>query len=475
MSLTKDGFTRLRLAEIKSQYDALFISALGPLNTNADSVIGQTLGIFSAALDDVWEALQDNYDSMYPATASGTALDGAVSYVGLSRLAASATAVTAAVYGVEGTVIPAGSVCRTSSASYSTTSEVVISRASALDVNIEVATLANSVSYQIVAGGISVTYTSDASATKAEIIAGLAALFATEDAFVATADGETLRLYSADGATPFALTVDAKLSITKRSSPAVFVAATTGANVVAVGALTAIESAIDGWNEVYNLVAGDTGRDVETDVELRARHATAISAVGSATLAAIRSRMLAEVDGVTGCQIYENRTNTTVDSLPPHSFETVVQGGSSQDIAEQLFATKPAGIETYGNVSVTVSDAQGDGQVTRFSRAVTKYGWVRVTVQALDTEETLPSTAATGIKNAVLAYANTNISIGDDVITQRFYGPIYSAVQGIGQLLVETAITDNETDIPAYGTANITIARAAQAKFDLTRITVNGL
>ena len=299
MSLTENGFERPRLPEIKTTYDGLFTDALGPLNTNPDAVIGQIIGIFSAALDDANEALQDVYDSMYPATATGTSLDGAVSYVGLSRLAATETIVTAAAYGTEGTVIPAGSAARTSTMLYFSTSDVVISRASALDVNIEVGTLTNSASYQIVAGGVSVTYVSDNSATATEILNGLAALF--PDQFIASVSNDVLRLRSSDGVTPFALTVDTKLTITRRSSPVVFRAETTGADVVPVGALTAIESAIAGWDELYNLAAGDTGRDVETDAELRARFAAAPNNIGSATVEAIRSRILSNVDGVTSC------------------------------------------------------------------------------------------------------------------------------------------------------------------------------
>lgn len=94
MALSSTGFSRARLADIKADYDARFTEALGPVNTEPDAVVGQLIGIFAAALDDVNEALQDTYDAMYPYSAEGTSLDGAVSFVGLERLAASATTVT---------------------------------------------------------------------------------------------------------------------------------------------------------------------------------------------------------------------------------------------------------------------------------------------------------------------------------------------------------------------------------------------
>ena len=178
MSLTQTGFERPRLLEIKSEYDALFASVLGPINTNADSVTGQIIGIFSAALDDAYEVLQHTYDSMYPYSAEGTSLDGAVSFVGLERLAAAPTTVIAMCYGAESTLIPAGAIARSAdNRQYASDADVVISRSAAGDVVITPTTISNSATYQVIAGGVSVVYTADSDATAAEICSGLAALF----------------------------------------------------------------------------------------------------------------------------------------------------------------------------------------------------------------------------------------------------------------------------------------------------------
>lgn len=474
LGLDSTGFNRDRLADIKTEYDGLVTDALGPVNTNADSVIGQMEGIWAEGIDNIQEALQDTYDSMYPYSAEGTSLDGAVSFVGLSRIESSATVTTAACYGNEGVVVPKGSICH-ADVTYTSTSDVTISRANALDVYIEVSTLANNASYNIYAGGASSTYTSDSTATKAEIIAGLAAAVASDD-LLAVTDGETLRITAADGVSPFAITIDAKLTITKRGSPVVFVCDTKGAVVCPVGALINIDTPIDGWDSVYNLAAGATGRDVETDTELRARHASGVRASGSATVEAIKSRMLADVDGVTSIKIYENRTNiTSTDGIPAHAFEAVVSGGLDSDVAAQLWATKPAGIETYGNTTINVADSQGDVQPVSFSRPVPQYVWMNVNIDSLNGEETLPSAAETLIKNAVLAYAAASIGNGTDVILQRFKGPIYTAVDGIGDMTITADVTSTESGTPTFTNANITIGKAEYAAFDLTRISVSGM
>jgi len=474
MSLTSDGFDRPRLPAIKQDYDQRMTDALGPVNTAPDSVIGQLEGIWAEGVDNSYEALQNTYDAMYPYSAEGTSLDGAVAFVGLSRIPAAPTVVTACAYGVEGTVIPINALAH-SDIQYSSTSEVIISRANALDVEIEVVTVADSTAYNIYAGGASSTYTSGASATKTEIVAGLAALI-NSSLLTATATGEKLRIVAADGESPFAITVDAKLNITKRGSPVVFVATQNGNFPCPIGALSSIDTPIDGWDSVYNLKAGATGRDVESDTELRARHATSVRAVGSATVESIKARMLAEVDSVTSVRIYENRTMvTTSDGLPAKSFETVVIGGADSDIANQLWLTKPAGIETYGNVSISVQDSSGDAQLVSFSRPVTKYAWIKVDVTALDTEETLPVTAVAAIKQAVVDYANANIGVNDDIIIQRFYGPIYSGVPGIASMTITAAITTTSGGTPSYVSTNIAIGRAEIAVFDTSRVVVTGI
>jgi len=271
------------------------------------------------------------------------------------------------------------------------------------------------------------------------------------------------------------LTVDSKLSIRLIGTPVAFTSLEMGAFALPVGSLNRIDSSIHGWDAVNNLVPGDIGRAVETDEELRSRHANSVRATGAATAQAIRSRILAEVDSVSYVAIYENRTNgIDANNLPPHSFEVVVMGGSDQAVADKLFEVKPAGIETYGNTSVQVIDENGDMQTCRFSRPYNKYTWIRVTINTLDSEEALDPEYVTTVKSAVLTYGNS-IGIGKDVIIQRFFGPIYESTPGIGGITVEAAITASPVDAPTYTTTNIIIARDEIAVFDLTRITVVGV
>lgn len=473
MSVLSDtGFERDRLVEIKTKVDAAFVDALGAVNTAPDSVVGQMSGIYSASLDDLNEALQNYYDAMYVSSASGVALDGAVQYVGMTRIPASPTVVTACCYGTDGTVIQLGSLARTlDDVQYYAPEAGLITRSRALDVHLQVTTVVNSGDYQVIVNGESFVYSADSATTADEIAEGVAALIIVDNV-VATSDSDTVRIRAEDGKTYFKLSQSSKFTVAKLGSAVIFAGLESGAHVVPVGSLVYIDSVITGFDEITNLAQAETGRDIETDEELRQRHAQGgFNINGKATVRAIRAAILSNVDGVTYCAVYENDTDATDgNGLPPHSFESVVVGGSNKDIAEEIYDVKPAGIKPHGSTSVQVIDDNGDALTVKFSRTTSKLIWVKVTIQAYDNELDLPSTYIDDIKQAVVSYGVT-IGIGRDVITQRLYCPIYT-VNGIAQVLVEIAATDTLAETPSYNTNNIVIGRAELASFDVALVSV---
>jgi len=122
-----------------------------------------------------------------------------------------------------------------------------------------------------------------------------------------------------------------------------------------------------------------------------------------------------------------------------------------------------------------VLDTAGDTHVVSFSRPVDKYIWVGVSVDSLNAEETLPVNATLAIKNAIIAYAAANIGNGSDVILQRLEGPIYAAVSGIAHLTITAGATNDTVGPPSYSASNISIGKAANAVFDISRISVTGV
>lgn len=468
MSLTATGFERPRLPELKTQLDADLTAAFGPINTGPDSVLGQLNGIHAAALDDLYEMAEDVYNSMYPATAEGVSLDRAVALLGLTRIPAAPVIVTASVFGTQGTIVPAGALVH-ADVQYVNTSRVTITRFRAIDALLSVPAVFNGTPYNVVLDGVAYSHTSSGSATEASILAGLQAAIGSSYA-TAIVDG-SLRISAADGETPFAIGNTDNLSLDRVGSPAVFVSVNAGKRELPVGALQYIDTPIFGWEGVSNLIPGVGSRDIESDAELRLRQTTAARATGSATPRAIRARLLAEVPGVVTVSVYENRTQNTVGGMPPHSFEAIVQGGLDQLVANNIWENKPAGIETHGNVTMNVQDDNGEAQVVKFSRAVSQFLWVRVTVNSYNPDVPLPTDTVAAVRAAVLSTA-ASLNVGEDVITQRFIGPIYTSAAGLGSVTVETALTSAPDGVPVYSTTNKTITRSEVAVSDVTRVTV---
>ena len=153
----------------------------------------------------------------------------------------------------------------------------------------------------------------------------------------------------------------------------------------------------------------------------------------------------------------------------PKSFEAVVQGGTDADVANKIWTTKPAGIQTFGNTAFTITDSQGEFQVINFSRPTPIYIWVTVAL-TLYAEEVFPPNGQDLVAAAINTYGS-NLGIGVDVLLQRVLAQIFN-VPGIASGVMQIAATNLPGDSPLFATADIAIAENEVSIFDLTRITV---
>lgn len=246
-------------------------------------------------------------------------------------------------------------------------------------------------------------------------------------------------------------------------------AQTTGPQPAYAGSVNTIETPVAGWASVTN-AADHTylGTDLETDAAFRLRRAEELRAQGNATVEAIRQDVLG-VSGVTEAFVFENTTDLTdVDGLPPHSFETVVQGGTNLDVATAIYESKSAGIATYGVTTQNVTDSQGFVKPIKFTRpTVTNiYVVVNVTRDPL----TFPADGVDQIKAAIASYGDANYRIGSDVVSSALIPPCFdiSGVLDVPLPLIGLTL------IPApSSSATIAIGPRALADLDTTRITVN--
>lgn len=545
---------------------------------STDSPLSQLIAPFARQAGIVWELAETLYMGGDPDQAVGTLLDALLSLNATVRLEASGSLATVMLSGTEGTLVPAGTRVSVEGAGdiFQALAAATISKNTLLRADVNVATVAtigtqysitvngvaylsgalsgsptlgyiayllmravavgqtavepvlngtsiltvvsvlNGTAYTVTLDGHAITYTSDGSATNAEIVAGVvAAITGSGYPFTAAAINSTdfsvspqvagtdwtlaltsnlqvqslspsgqFSLVAADLATLFTLAVDSRMSIVKLYTPQAYQAIATGAIEGPAGTLTVIATPVSGFASATNFLDATLGRSVESDDDARIRRQQTLS-TGSAATAAIISRLLrGDIHGVTLARVYENYTdNVDADGRPPHTVEVLVQGGDDALVAAAVWETRAGGIRPYGNINANGTvDPDGDGtgitikdsnllnQVIHYSRPESIYAFVTVAL-TLYSEESFPSTGIQAVKDAIVLFGN-KLGIGKDFLLQRLYIPI-NTVPGIASAVITIAKSTDPNDLsPTYGTANIPISARQVLVFDSTRVTV---
>jgi len=469
------GFSRMRLPEIRQQIIDTLQSTTGlTFETRPDSITGQFINVFAEREATLWELAESVYHAMYPISATGVNLDHSVSFAGVRRLFAQRSTVWCACYGVETTIIPAGSIVRSSLTqdNFLLNETTTISRQTAIDATVAVMTAVVGEEYWIrvdqsiyryvaVAGDSALTI---AQALFTQLLAG---------SFIISIDANEIRIYGIESIS-FALQISTNIELKIIGSIGNFTAEDYGPSEVPENTVNQIVTTMDGWTSVNNYVPGHLGRNLETDDELRLRYDKGVFILGAATLESIRATLEQNVTGILAVQVYENENDVVdADGRPPHSIEVIAYGGDPQDIADQIYLTKAAGIDTFGDIMVLVTDSVNYQHDIFFNRPVPVYIWVDVTV-TLYNEEQFPDGGVPQIQLIVTETGN-NFGIGKDVIVQRFFGPIYSNVSGIGSLDIKVAKAADVNAIPApedYTSSNIPISARELSQFDVTKVMV---
>jgi uncharacterized phage protein gp47/JayE len=247
------------------------------------------------------------------------------------------------------------------------------------------------------------------------------------------------------------------------------IAQQTGPIIANAGTLVNIETPITGWLTVTNPDNATIGRNEETDLELRARRQKSTAAASQSIIDSIFANV-ADLPGVVQVAVIENDTDATVDSQPPHSFHTVVLGGDNQDIANEIFLRKPAGIQAFGSITEVVNDIQGFPHNISFSRPVEIPIFVIVNTSV---GTMYPSNGDDLIKQNIVDYSNGNLVegqgffLGDDVIQSRLYTPANRVPNhDVIEILIGTSSPPTLED-------NITIGNDELAVFTVDNIEVN--
>ena len=225
---------------------------------------------------------------------------------------------------------------------------------------------------------------------------------------------------------------------------------------VPAGTVTLITNPTVVLTSVTNAAAMTGGQNMETDAALRARYQMSVARPGSSTSESIEATLL-NIDGVTDAICRVNETMAPVGGIPAKSIAPIVYGGADAEIADAIFDTKAAGIQSAAvppvpnplAVEVTVTDSRGVDHVIGFARP----DEIDIYVDTeLLTDANYPLTGDANVEAAIVAYLN-NLNLGEDVIYTRLIAEIQTVpgIVDINHLLVDTIA------IPV-GTANISIA-----------------
>lgn len=209
------------------------------------------------------------------------------------------------------------------------------------------------------------------------------------------------------------------------------------------------------------------GTDVETDAELRTRRLRELFLPGTGTVGAIEADLLNAKTalGIVNAKVFENATGVTVDGMPPHSIEVIVQTGATFDedaLGQKIWDIKPAGIEAYGSDDITT--VEDSTQTVSYTPAVTKTLYIKFSI----TTDANSYAGDDAVKSAIVEWANANLTLGSPVYGSKI-AALTSGVDGVVDVDLSTVLVDDvvsplTTDyiptgrhLPVIESGNITI------------------
>lgn len=247
----------------------------------------------------------------------------------------------------------------------------------------------------------------------------------------------------------------------------------TGPIEVSAGADWTITTPVVGWDAVTNATAASPGRDEEKDGEFLQRFLSSRQAAGFGSARAMRAQ-IGNLSGVVSASVVENLTAFPTDAQGrrPGEVELFVVGGEDQALGEGIWRVRASGTrlvttaDIANQVSVTVTDEEGEDHVVVFSRPATLDVWVEFYTAS---ESPLSTSDLDAIKAAILEYGE-GLEQGDDVLVWSVAAAAAASTVRVQNVIVRLGLT-----AAPVGESNVEIASNQRAVLHADRVLVQGV
>ena len=469
--VTSTGFNRKTFEVLTEEIQESLIDKFGDVNTDPNSVNMQYVTIYAESQARCWEAIESAYNSIFPDTAFGVALDGICAYAKIKRLEATKTTTLAKLTGKNQILIPSNSqvIANNVNTIFLLTKDESITNEACYEIYLDVKDIVqNNFEYSVFINDQKFSYIKQENDT-VEHITNQLMFFINQSNQPVEASNVNNQLFikSTDIELTMEVYVSQYISIDKLSVLSTFIASDAGYISLAINSLVNIQTPVAGWISVINEFSPELGRNLETDEELRIRRELSLGSIGSGTVDAIRGKLL-NLTGVTSVLIIENATDATVNNIPPHSFEALVSGGDNLTIAQTIWDNKGAGIQAYGNLLVPVKDSTGFEHFIKFSRPVFLY--IYVDVRITKDVNIFPIDGDDLIKSNLVSQIS-KLSVGESVLYQSLFTSIYS-VPGVTSAIITLAGSVTEQKPSVLISENIIVQKSQVQKTYISKITI---
>ena len=187
---------------------------------------------------------------------------------------------------------------------------------------------------------------------------------------------------------------------------------------------------------------GLTRQPGETDASCRARIRHSLSGRSMGTADALLSAVK-NVPVVKDAKLYINESDSTdANGIPAHSVAVVTRGGGTAALAQAIYDKKAPGIGTYGSVTGTAVDAEGNAHPIHFSRFEESEVFVYLFITVLEggNQDTIRNTVIPAVSDYI-----DRLGIAVPLNIPQLYGVAYTADPSIADTFI---VTDVQVAVP---------------------------